>query len=61
MTNAERAEWLADIIPAYGDYAKEAAVFLRKYAELERNLSGAKSPHPMDIKFCPACDKEWHE
>ena len=29
-TDAQQAEWLADKIPAYGDYAKEAAGMLRK-------------------------------
>lgn len=37
MTPKEHAEWLADKIPAYGDYAKEAALVLRRQAaEIER-------------------------
>lgn len=31
-TDTEQAEWLADKLPAYGDYAKEAAELLRKLA-----------------------------
>lgn len=33
---ALRAEWLADKIPAYGDYAKEAAFLLRQFAAAAR-------------------------
>lgn len=37
MTDNERAYWLADKIPACGDYAKEAARMLKKQAdEIER-------------------------
>lgn len=32
MNDIERAEWLAGMIPAYGDYAKEAAIVLRRLA-----------------------------
>ena len=33
MTGKDRAYWLADKIPAYGDYAKEAAISLRIQAD----------------------------
>ena len=33
MSDKEKAYWLADKIPAYGDYAKEAADILRKQAD----------------------------
>lgn len=33
MTGYERAYWLADKIPACGDYAKEAAELLKKQAD----------------------------
>ena len=37
MTDKEHAYWLADKIPAYGDYAKEAAQVLQLQAdEIER-------------------------
>lgn len=37
MKGKDRAYWLADKIPAYGDYAKEAALVLRQQAdEIER-------------------------
>lgn len=37
MRGIDQAYWLADKIPAYGDYAKEAANVLRRQAhELER-------------------------
>lgn len=37
MTKYERAYWLADMIQAYGDYAKEAGELLKKQAdEIER-------------------------
>jgi hypothetical protein len=37
MEGKDRAYWLADKIPAYGDYAKEAALVLRQQAdEIER-------------------------
>ena len=29
----DHLEWLAGMIPAYGDYAKEAALYLRRYAD----------------------------
>lgn len=34
----EHAEWLADKIVAFGDYAKEAAQVLRQQAALQREL-----------------------
>jgi hypothetical protein len=37
VTPHEKAYWLADKIPAYGDYAKEAALILMRQAdEIER-------------------------
>lgn len=37
MQGKDRAYWLADKIPALGDYAKEAAIVLREQAdEIER-------------------------
>lgn len=37
MKGNDRAYWLADKIPSYGDYAKEAALVLRQQAdEIER-------------------------
>lgn len=33
MSDKDRAYWLADKIPAYGDYAKEAAFVLRQQAD----------------------------
>ena len=40
MRGIDQAYWLADKIPAYGDYAKEAANVLRRQAhELERLLA----------------------
>lgn len=43
LRGKERAEWLADKIPVYGDYAKEAAIVLRHQAdEIERLRSGIR-------------------
>ena len=33
MKGKDRAYWLADKIPSYGDYAKEAAIVLRQQAD----------------------------
>lgn len=41
MTDYEKAGWLADKIPAYGDYAKCAANLLRKQADQIVTISAA--------------------
>jgi len=41
MTPKEYAGWLADKIPAYGDYAKEAALLLMRQADEIERLRGA--------------------
>jgi len=41
MTPHEKAYWLADKIPAYGDYAKEAAWLLKRQAAEIEQLRGA--------------------
>ena len=38
MDDYEKAYWLADKIPAYGDYAKEAAAVLKRQADRIRKL-----------------------
>ena len=48
MRGTDQAYWLADKIPAYGDYAKEAAFVLRRQAdEIERlhTLLSECAPH----------------
>ena len=44
MTPKEKAYWLADKIPAYGDYAKEAAqVLCRQADEIDRLQTALRS------------------
>lgn len=46
---ADRMEWLADKIPAYGDYAKEAAIYLMQYAhELRARTLQTAVPDRLD-------------
>lgn len=62
MTDHERAYWLADKIPAYGDYAKEAACVLRKQADeidrLTRELADLKADRDSWIEQASARAQE---
>lgn len=63
MTNHDKAHWLADKIPAYGDYAKEAALVLRKQAdEIERLREALAAllacPSGMYCDAYPAAEKQ---
>jgi D-alanyl-D-alanine dipeptidase len=61
MNNRDKAYWLADKIPALGDYAKEAAQVLKKQAEEIERLRNILQQVLTDAQAQDVLLEWWHQ